>query len=244
MLKSFVSAMLLLAAIAVMPTSAADPPVVLKDAGVEKLLRDLMHIPADMKLVYRDEKGATLTEEEFARRMQEGRQLDVAKDAAAKTAVVSLSAKSAMQIAAERMTQLPAFELNSLTGRRIRNPDLAGRPALINFFFEECVPCIKEAPVLSAFRRKHPEFNFLAITADSREQAARFVKQRGLDWPVAFEAGAFVEDMKVTAFPTYALVAADGRILGRGSGMDVKLLDDPVGALAELETWVKSHLNP
>jgi len=244
MLKLFPSAILLVAVLAAMPASAAEPTVVFKDAGVEPLLRDLMHIPADMKLVYRDENGATLTEEEFSRRLKEGRQMDVAKDAATKTAVVSLKAKSATQIAAEKMIRLPPFELNDLSGRHIRNVDLAGRPTLINFFFESCVPCIKEAPVLNSYRRKHREFNFLAVTADTREEASRFVKQRTFDWPVAFEADTFVDDMKVTGFPTYVLVSADGRILGRGSGMDVKLLDDPVGALAHFEKWVSSRLAP
>ena len=70
---------------------------------------------------------------------------------------------------------------------RIRSADLAGRPTLLSFFFETCVPCIKEVPVLNAFARKHAEYNYLAITFDPIADARRFVAQRKFEWPVVFE---------------------------------------------------------
>ena len=104
------------------------------------------------------------------------------------------------------------------------------------------MPCIKEAPVLSAYRRRHAEFNYLAVTPDSAEVAKRFVEERKLDWPVAYDGKPFIDAMKVTGFPTYLLVAADGRILGRGSGMNAQEMEDPARALGEFEKWVSTRL--
>jgi len=138
--------------------------------------------------------------------------------------------------------RLPEFNLERLGGGRARSADLLGRVSVLNFFFETCVPCIKEAPMLSAFRRRHPEYHYLAVTVDSSVEAGRFVGQRKLDWPVAIDAGPLIGAMQVKGFPTYLLVAADGRILGRGTGMDTSTMQHPDLALAQFEQWVKQRL--
>src|SRR4029078_6508117 len=94
--------------------------------------------------------------------------------------------------------RMPEFDLARLDGGRARSADLRGRVSLVNFFFETCVPCIKEAPMLSAFRRKHPEYGYLAVTNDPKEEAARFVAQRKLDWPVAFGGASLAVAVQVT----------------------------------------------
>ncbi len=223
------------------PVGAAEPAAN-SSAGFEQGLREAMLLPPDTKLIYRDESGAVLTVEEFAQRMQVGAPFDVKRDEAAGTATVTLKPKPTPQSEIGPVTQLAPLDLRDLYGRRIRNPDLAGRPTLINFFFETCVPCIKEAPVLNAYRLRHQEFNYLAVTPDDAETAKRFVVERKFDWPVAYDGKPFIDAMKVTGYPTYLLVAADGRILGRGTGMDERDMKDPARALGEFEKWVSSRL--
>lgn len=211
-------------------------------ASFEKGLREAMLLPADTRIIYLDHEGKPIPAEQFAARAQEGISIDVKRDEAAGTVTFTLAAKSAEDGAVGPVKVLPQLDLRDLYGRRIRNLDLAGRPTLINFFYETCVPCIKEAPVLTAYRRKHGEFNYLAVTFESEEVARRFVAQRNFDWPVAYDGQAFIDAMKVKGYPTYVLVAADGRILGRGSGMDVKKMNDVSAALADFEKWVSSRL--
>ena len=233
MTKHFLVSMCVLLALAISQVLAQD---------AERSLRDALLIPADFKLLYLDEKGAALAADEASRRMQAGNSMDVDRNDAAKTVTLRFKPPATSKSEIGEITKLPPLDLNDLYNRRIRNLDLAGRPTLINFFFETCVPCIKEAPVLNLYRARHREFNYLAVTFDSKEEARRFVQQRKLDWPVAYEADAFIEAMKVTAYPTYLLVASDGRILGRGSGMDPRSMDDPARALGEFEKWVGDRI--
>lgn len=212
-------------------------------AELEKGVRDMMLLSAQTRLIYRDENGAVLTLEQFNQLVQGGKGFSVAKDDAAGTATLTLKSKPARDVDANAVKQLPPLDVRDLHGRRIRNLDLAGRPTLINFYFETCAPCIKEVPILNAYRRRHQEFNYLAVTPDDAESAKRFVKERGFDWPVAYDGKPFIEAMLVKGYPTYFLVASDGRILGRASGMDMRDLEDPAKALGKFEKWVSTHLS-
>ena len=212
-------------------------------AELEKSVREMMHLAASTHLIYRDESGAELTLDQFNQRVQGGKAFNVKKDDVAGTATLTLQSKSSSETGMSAVTLLPSLDLHDLYGRRIRNLDLAGRPTLINFFFETCGPCIKEVPMLNSYRRRHQEFNYLAVTPDDAETAKRFVKQRSFDWPVAYDGKPFIDAMKVKGYPTYFLVASDGRILGQGSGMDMRDMEDPARALGEFEKWVSAHLS-
>jgi thiol-disulfide isomerase/thioredoxin len=218
---------------------AGDAPEKAQPASLETQLRASMKVPADFHFAYHAIDGSTITREQFVAKAGKGAPFDVGRDDAHKTVTLKLLDMSpAGEIGA--VTRLPDFNLEQLGGGRARSADLRGRITLINFFFETCVPCIKEAPMLSAFRRQHPEYNYLAVTNDAADAAARFVAQRKLDWPVAVDAGTLIAATQVKGFPTYLLVAADGRILGRGAGMD---LEHPDQALARFEQWVKQRLS-
>jgi len=238
--KHFLSCVPLLFALAISQAVAEAPGF--DGAAAETMLRQTLELPAEYKLIVLDEQGAPLGFDVVARRMQSGGAMDVQRDDAAKTATLRVQPPSTGNSEVGEGATLPSFDLQDIHNRRIRNLDLAGRPTLINFFFETCVPCIKEAPVLTLYRLRHREFNYLAVTPDTKEEAKRFVLQRKLDWPVAYEGDDFIAAMKVTGFPTYLLVASDGRILGRGSGMDPRSMDDPARALGEFEKWVSDRI--
>lgn len=203
---------------------------------LENQLREAMKAPADYQVVYFDEDGRAMTADQVTALLGSGRKLVPERDDRRKLLLVRLEKED------PELHRLPSFDLKTLDGKRLRNADLAGKPALVNFFFETCVPCIKEAPALEAFARKHPEFNYLAVTFESQVEARRFVKERKFSWPVVADARAFIDAAGITGYPTYLLLAADGRVLGRGSGMNVKLLDDPQAMEAHLEQWVAEKL--
>jgi len=208
---------------------------------VESMVRGSLRVPADYKVVYQAADGSLLTRQQFIQKTGEGAPFEAARDDAHKSVVMKLRDLSPKgEIGA--VTYLPEFNLPRLGGGRVRGADLRGRVTLVNFFYETCGPCIKEAPMLNAFRRKHPEYNYLAVTGDTSAEAQRFVKERKLEWPVASEAGTLLSAVQLKGFPTYLLVAANGRILGRGAGMDMNALDDTAHAVAEFEQWVTQRL--
>ena len=81
----------------------------------------------------------------------------------------------------------------------------------------------------------------MAVTFDSAAEAKTFVADRGLTWPVVAHARGFIDAAKVRGFPTYMLVASDGRILGRESGLTYNF-DEAIPGIAGLEKFVMGLL--
>jgi peroxiredoxin len=203
---------------------------------LESQLREAMKVPAEYKVVYEGPDGAAMTAAQATELLTRGGELVPVRDDARKQMLIRVKNPP------PPLKNLPDFDLQTLEGKRVRNADLAGKPTLLNFFFATCVPCIKEVPALEAFARKHPEFNYLAVTFDSLDEARSFVQQRKVTWPVLAGAKSFIDAAGVSGYPTYMLVAADGRVLGRGSGMAVDKLEDPKAMEAHFEQWVTATL--
>jgi peroxiredoxin len=202
-------------------------------------LRDAFNVPADAKVVFRSEDGASLTETEFSKRLATAANVQLIKDPEKGIYTLALAKPAEFRKAAP-ITSLPRIDLTDLGGRRIRNADLAGKPTLVSFFFADCAPCIREVPAFNAFRRKHPEYNYLAVTFDDTKTAQGFVKQHSLEWPVAANAEGFMKAAGVTAYPTYLLLSPSGAVLGGENGLDTT--KGEAGTVASLEKWVSGSL--
>lgn len=210
-------------------------------AALEKQLRETMDLAADARIMFVGEDGKLLTSDEFAQAMQEGGlSAGVEKDPSGKKLTLRLSKPHVNSAAGP--THVPRLDAISIDGRAVRSADSKGRPTLFNFFFSTCVPCIKEVPILNAFQRKHPEYNYVAVTFDPAEEARAFVDQRKFEWPIVADAKKYVDAAGVKGYPTYMLVAADGRILSRNSGLGMDAMKDPAAGLAHIEEWVASAL--
>jgi cytochrome c biogenesis protein CcmG/thiol:disulfide interchange protein DsbE len=87
--------------------------------------------------------------------------------------------------------ELPTFEL-PLVGDdgTVSSADLAGSPAVINFWASWCGPCREEAPILQRAWEDYRDegVQFLGIAArDSEAGAEEFIAQNGIDYPNAID---------------------------------------------------------
>ncbi|MBC8026423.1 MAG: DUF1080 domain-containing protein [Steroidobacteraceae bacterium] len=213
----------------------------LADGGHPKTvasLRDTFKVPADAKVSFQSEDGAALNEAEFTKRLPSAATVQLIKNVEKGTYTLAL-AKAAEYRKRPPITSLPAIDLTDLDGKRIRNVDLAGKPTLVNFFFAACAPCIREIPAFNAFRRGHPEYNYLAVTFDDTKTAQAFVKEYSFEWPVAASAGDFLERAGINAYPTYLLLSASGAVLGSEDGFDTS--KGEAASVAALEKWVAEN---
>lgn len=205
----------------------------------ESDVRQWLGLPASAPLRYLADDGTPLTFAAFAARVAT-MPFDAKTDAASGATTLQILAPGG-QREVGAVKRLPPLDATTLDGRRIRGADLAARTTLVTFFFSTCAPCIKEVPVLTEFARRHPGIGTLAITPDPADEARAFVAHRRFDWPVIAEARAFITAAQVRGYPTWLLVARDGRILGRGTGLGAEAMRDPAAALAELEQWVAAR---
>ncbi|MFG6446744.1 TlpA family protein disulfide reductase [Roseateles sp. BYS180W] len=137
------------------------------------------------------------------------------------------------------------FPLESLVdpgGSEISADRLLGKAVLINFYTKYCAPCIKEVPKLNRVMERRSDINVLAITPDGRADAQSYVKQYGLNWPVAADAAALLSKrLNVEAFPGFALLDAKGRLLATVYANQLGG-DDGHATVEGIEAWLNAQL--
>lgn len=94
---------------------------------------------------------------------------------------------------------LPALD----GGAPVRLRDYARRPVLINFWASDCLPCIKEMPLLNAASARHRSVQFIGIAVDERANARDFIARQ----PMAYPQGA-------ASRPAAALLKRFGNAIG------------------------------
>jgi cytochrome c biogenesis protein CcmG/thiol:disulfide interchange protein DsbE len=88
---------------------------------------------------------------------------------------------------------VPAYTVEGFDGTPITEQSLAGKTVLVNFWNSWCIPCREEHDALKAWYAQHkddPDVVLLGIVReDERSAARRWVDERGVEWPVAFDPG-------------------------------------------------------
>ena len=98
---------------------------------------------------------------------------------------------------------------------------LRGTPVLVNFWATWCTPCRQEMPLLGAAHKRL--VGKLAIVGvdvkDNRAEAARFLADRGIEYPSAYDPDATLRrSFEFVGLPVTVLVGRDGRVLDRVTG--------------------------
>ena len=183
--------------------------------------RRALGVSDNVKLFYRNLDCNAVTFEKFSRAMDaDGVKSEVerAMDGSSVTVTVRRSAGDSCPSPYAPVTEMPAFEMSDLAGKRVNAVGLKGKPTLINFYFAQCVPCILEVGPINGYAAAHPEMNFLAVTFDEPRVAHAFVDRYKFRWRVVPDARDFIDRMKVKQYPLMALFDSNGRLLGTRLG--------------------------
>jgi cytochrome oxidase Cu insertion factor (SCO1/SenC/PrrC family) len=129
--------------------------------------------------------------------------------------------------------QAPAFKLTGTDGRQVGISELAGRPAVINFWASYCPPCRAEMPLLQKLVGQRSDMRLVLIDEGDSSQAARaFLSSVGVSQAALLDSDLGVgRAYGAIALPTTVFIRADGTIAARHIGQ----LDERVLA-AELTT--------
>ena len=116
-------------------------------------------------------------------------------------------------------TAAPDFSLQIYGGSRVGETvdlrALRGHPVILNFYSENCQPCLTEIPYLERFYSQfgtRSQFTLLGINqADPKDDIARFGDQFHVTYPLLFDKGGTTNaDYVVTAIPTTYFIDNNG----------------------------------
>ena len=195
-------------------------------------------------VAFRDETGTDISFETFQATTRTGRSFSIMKDSDSSEAILQIekansrpqiSSSAEPRIAISQGAIAPVIETRDLNGVPVTYSD---KPTLLSFFFSECGPCIKEIPKVNALARDNPHVQFVSITFDSQTSARDFVSKYGLKTRVVADEQTFIDDMGVKAYPFYALISKDGRLLGTQPSATLQIEAGEV----LLKKWIDSKL--
>jgi len=128
------------------------------------------------------------------------------------------------------------FILENEVADSIRLSDLTGQVVLLNFWYADCVPCIREFPYIEAVYRKYGSqgFHVLAIDPmfpDDREVIMRVREEMGLTFQLLldWDRNVSVTLYNVNPYPRNILVDRTGRITEVLQGVE----EDELSAMVE-----------
>jgi thiol-disulfide isomerase/thioredoxin len=116
--------------------------------------------------------------------------------------------------------QLPTLSLNYLG----KQPELAGKPLLVEFWATWCPPCRKSIPHLNEIYSKYKGqgLQIVGITDEDEATVQKFLKQIPMDYNVAINTpGSIFQEFGVQAIPTAFLVDKSGKIVWTGHPMEL-----------------------
>jgi thiol-disulfide isomerase/thioredoxin len=156
--------------------------------------------------------------------------------------------------------QIGDFEFTGLDGAKIDRKTLAGKIALIDFWFTTCPPCRQSMPLLEGLYQRYkdnPKVAFLAVSVDrpdvAKKQISDTLRSWGATMPIARDSRNDSSTIfQVAGAPTTFLIGPEGMIHGYKVGVhpnydDVKAAIDALLAgkdvAAEIVTQYQSRVS-
>lgn len=211
------------------PLYASASPI----SSAEIKFREQMALADYQSVEYRDEKGAPLTFEQFQELLPNfGFRMEKKKNGESASAVVKLQSRQAKMVMPKFKlapgAEFPQFKLNASDGSLVDNAALQGRYTVVNFYFAECAPCIKEVPMLNEFAARNKEYGTLAVTFDTPGETKRFAQRTSFNWRTVSGASELLDQVGVKAYPSFALLDPKGMVVAiatfnvdsQGGGLD------------------------
>ncbi len=99
-----------------------------------------------------------------------------------------------------------------LDGSALVEGSLAGRPVVVKFFADYCVPCKRTLPAVEALHRRFSDVAFIGISEDdTAEKARQVVKQFSLTFPIIHDTSqVYSGRFRVAQMPTTFVIDKAG----------------------------------
>src|SRR5258706_1138082 len=135
--------------------------------------------------------------------------------------VIKLSVKglAEQQYVYDKMigTQFPDFNFTDLNGNNYNNKNTKEKIIVLNCWFIQCPPCIREMPALNELVKQYEDRKdivFISLSFDPKNDLKTFLAKTTFSYPVVANQQRYIEEvLKIHVYPTHLIINKQGAIV-------------------------------
>lgn len=193
--------------------------ILFAQSGTEKkTLMEAFHIP--LESVKKDQKGNIITNQQFSDSLYTTKYVFEPTIKDKKMVEAKLKPMSAEQIShkvPEGIQQLiesldykpkPAIDFNvtDIKGKKYQLSKLKNKTVVLNFWYTNCMPCVKEIPELNELAKANPDVIFIAFAEDKSDKIKKFLTKNPFAYNIIPEASKVSKKYGIAAYPTHYVI--------------------------------------
>lgn len=110
--------------------------------------------------------------------------------------------------------QIPEFSATDLEGNLLTRERLQSKYTLINFWYIECPPCLKELPHLNTYHETYDQLEVLSFCLNTKEELLTFMEEQPISFSTVPSSEKIIKEVFLSkwGYPTSFLVNRKGVI--------------------------------
>ncbi|HMR92903.1 MAG TPA: TlpA disulfide reductase family protein [Chitinophagaceae bacterium] len=116
---------------------------------------------------------------------------------------------------------LQDFTSTDLSGHRIQLQQLKGKIVVLNFWFIQCTPCLREIPELNKLAEDYADTSqvvFLGIALDRKTALDSFLQRTPVQYNIIPSGRPVAALYKIYSYPTHVVLNREGRVIFHSTG--------------------------
>lgn len=106
----------------------------------------------------------------------------------------------------------PTLAAQSLDGERVELAQYRGKPVVLYFWATWCTACKMTSPTVDGFAERRPDVPVLAVAMDDAATVRGYLEGQQRHFVVLADGDAIARGLGIRAYPTTAILDAEGRV--------------------------------
>ena len=118
-------------------------------------------------------------------------------------------------------SKFSSFKTTDIDGNKINTKNLAGKIIVVNFWFINCPPCVREIPELHKLSQSYKEDSsvvFIAVALDQAADIRAFLKTHPFGYRIVDNGRYISNQYSINSYPTNLVVSPEGKVYFHSSG--------------------------
>lgn len=142
------------------------------------------------------------------------------------------NAENALKFYEMEGDKIPFFSFTDIHGNIFNNVNTKGKVIVVNCWFINCNPCVKEMPDLNLLLEQfkgRTDIEFIALAFDSKTDIKQFLKKHEFKYNIIPDMEEYLlKDLRISGYPTHIIVGKNGKIFKVLESSQTKFLKEVI----------------